>query len=221
MASYFSIIVINPDDWEEYLESQDSLPGVLAVQPRRRPVPRLRGRGERDPPGVLLPVGSGLSAGRRCLASPSRPTPSTRRASSIERRSSMSGASSAGRRSASTRAVPRPEQPLLIRAALAPGAKSGPAASAWPPPASPSRCRGVAPGMPTTPGGRGEGRRPGRIGPDRCSRRADRFAPPMLRVLDLLRVRRSPSSFVRTAPPRWERPGSGRGHSPCDDAASR
>jgi hypothetical protein len=33
MASYFSIIVINPADWEEYLESQDSLPASLQYDP--------------------------------------------------------------------------------------------------------------------------------------------------------------------------------------------
>jgi hypothetical protein len=33
MASYFSIIVINPADWEPYLESQDSLPASLQCDP--------------------------------------------------------------------------------------------------------------------------------------------------------------------------------------------
>ncbi len=31
--SYFSITVINPQDWQDFLESQDTLPGALTYDP--------------------------------------------------------------------------------------------------------------------------------------------------------------------------------------------
>ena len=43
MASYFSIIVINPEDWEKYLESQDSLPASLQSNPGGDPSPGFEG----------------------------------------------------------------------------------------------------------------------------------------------------------------------------------
>jgi hypothetical protein len=43
MASYFSIIVINPADWEQYLESQDSLPAALQYNPSGNQSPTFEG----------------------------------------------------------------------------------------------------------------------------------------------------------------------------------
>jgi hypothetical protein len=43
MASYFSIIVINPADWEQYLESQDSLPASLQYNPTGNQSPSFEG----------------------------------------------------------------------------------------------------------------------------------------------------------------------------------
>ena len=43
MPSYFSIIVINPADWEQYLESQDSLPASLQYNPTGDQSPSFEG----------------------------------------------------------------------------------------------------------------------------------------------------------------------------------
>jgi hypothetical protein len=43
MATYFSIIVINPEDWEDFLDSQDSLPTVLTYDPTNTQTPTFRG----------------------------------------------------------------------------------------------------------------------------------------------------------------------------------
>jgi hypothetical protein len=39
MSSYFSIIVINPQDWDDFLDSQDSLPTVVTYDPTESQTP--------------------------------------------------------------------------------------------------------------------------------------------------------------------------------------
>jgi hypothetical protein len=43
MAAYFSIIVIDPRDWEEFLDSRDSLPAVLTCDPAEAQDPTFTG----------------------------------------------------------------------------------------------------------------------------------------------------------------------------------
>lgn len=62
MASYFSIVVINPEDWEQFLDSRDSLPATMTFDPGGTQKPSFGGGANATLQEFYLKSGSGCPA---------------------------------------------------------------------------------------------------------------------------------------------------------------